>query len=139
MVVCVLMTRVGGEPADPGQRLEIPLANFARMELLHDPGDAPARQRERRGPKERDIPDGTRQIEEWFGLNPIRRWCEQNQTSQDTLAALCGVSVVSIRHWIAGRSLKPQHRRVLAAALGMSGAEFESQWDAWMARRPGTR
>jgi DNA-binding transcriptional regulator YiaG len=127
---CMLITEVGGEPADAGQKIEILVEDFDKFELLHDP-DAIEEER----PK---IPKSkvTRIMEAWFAKNPIRLWLKKTKTSHPQLAALVGVSVNSLNNWLTGRMPSDSNVQILAAALGISESEFKSAWDAWLSNKP---
>jgi DNA-binding transcriptional regulator YiaG len=129
----MLITEVGGEPADAGQKIEIPveeLKNNKQFEMLHNPDEIVEER-----PK---IPKSkvTKIMEAWFAKNPIRLWLNETKTSHPQLAALVGVSVNSLNNWLTGRMPSDSNVQILAAALGISESEFKSAWDAWLSNKP---
>lgn len=130
VVYCMLITEIGGEPADAGQKIEIPVEEFNQFEMLHDPDEA--------GEEVPKIPKSkvTTIMEAWFAKNPIRLWLNETKTSHPQLAALVGVSVNSLNNWLTGRMPSDSNVPILAAALGMSESEFKSAWGAWLSNKP---
>lgn len=128
---CILITEIGGEPADAGKKIEIQVDEFHKFEMLHDPAEEVAVEKKKSLSR---LSEDT--IASWFEDNPLRIWLKDNKMAQETMAALVGVSVITIRHWMNGRNPNHENCKLLAAAMGLHLSEFADKWDRWFDQKP---